>query len=156
MLMLAIGEVNQRQHGFTLLELMVVIAIMAIATAGATLALRDSSVTALEREAQRLAAVLEAGRSLSRTTGLTVHWLPGEQGFTLTGTQPSDDDKLQAWLTAGTTVQTADSRPFVLLGPEPIIPAQAITLGLDGRSLRISSDGLRPFKIDSSGATATP
>jgi general secretion pathway protein H len=135
-------------RGFTLLELMVVIAIMAIATAGATLALRDSSVTALEREAQRLEAVLEAGRSLSRTTGLTVRWLPDQQGFTLTGASASEDDKLQPWLTAGTTAQPGDSRPFVLLGPEPIIPAQSITLGLDGRSLRISSDGLRPFKIN--------
>jgi general secretion pathway protein H len=135
-------------RGFTLLELMVVIAIMAIATAGATLALRDSSVTALEREAQRLAAVLEAGRSLSRTTGLTVHWQPSAEGYAMTGASVTEEDKLQPWLTAGTTAQPSDNRSFVLLGPEPIIPAQSITLGLDGRSLRISTDGLRPFKID--------
>lgn len=147
-------------RGFTLLELMVVIAIMAIATAGATLALRDGSVTALEREAQRLAAVLEAGRSLSRTTGLTVHWQPSTEGFTMTGTSATEKDKLQPWLTTGTTAQPSDNRSFVLLGPEPIIPAQSITLGLDGRSLRISTDGLRPFKIDTSSsngsANATP
>jgi general secretion pathway protein H len=148
MLMSAIGKTNQKQRGFTLLELMVVIAIMAIATAGASLALRDSGVTALEREAQRLAAVLEAGRSLSRTTGLTVHWQPGIEGFAMTGASVTEEDKLQPWLTAGTTAQPSESRPFVLLGPEPIIPAQAITLALDGRSLRISTDGLRPFKID--------
>jgi general secretion pathway protein H len=142
---------STRFRGFTLLELMVVIAIMAIATAGASLALRDSSVTALEREAQRLAAVLEAGRSLSRTTGLTVHWQPSIEGFTMTGASSNEEDKLQPWLTAGTTAQPSESRPFVLLGPEPIIPAQAITLGLDGRSLRISTDGLRPFKIDREG-----
>jgi general secretion pathway protein H len=134
-------------RGFTLLELMVVIAIMAIATAGATLALRDSSVTALEREAQRLAAVLEAGRSLSRTTGLTVHWQPSAEGYTMKGASVTEDDKLQPWLTVGTTAQPSDNRPFVLLGPEPIIPAQTITVDLNGRSLRISTDGLRPFKI---------
>jgi general secretion pathway protein H len=55
-----------------LIELLIVIAIIAIATAGATLALRDSSATALEREAQRVAAILEAGRSQSRTTGLAL------------------------------------------------------------------------------------
>ncbi len=148
MLTSVIGKTKQKLLGFTLLELMVVIAIMAIATAGATLALRDSSVTALEREAQRLAAVLEAGRSLSRTTGLTVHWQPSAEGFTMTGASSTEEDKLQPWLTAGTTAQPSDNRAFILLGPEPIIPAQAITLGLDGRSLRIITDGLRPFKID--------
>ena len=38
-------------RGFTLLELMVVVAIMALATAGVSLALRDSSATQLEQEA---------------------------------------------------------------------------------------------------------
>jgi general secretion pathway protein H len=148
-----LSALDTKQRGFTLLELMVVIAIMAIATAGATLALRDSSVTALEREAQRLTAVLEAGRSLSRTTGLTVHWQPSAEGYAMTGASAAEEDKLQPWLTAGTTAQPNDNHPFVLLGPEPIIPAQTITLGLDGRSLRISTDGLRPFKIDNNSSS---
>ena len=45
--------------GFTLLELLVVVAIIALATAGVSFALRDSQATQLEREAQRLAALLE-------------------------------------------------------------------------------------------------
>ena len=40
--------------GFTLLELLVVVAIMALATAGVGFALRDSAAGNLEREAQRL------------------------------------------------------------------------------------------------------
>ncbi len=139
-------------RGFTLLELLVVIAIIAIASAGATLALRDSNATALEREAQRLAAVLEAGRSLSRTTGLAVRWLPEVEGFTLVTKDTQDDAPLQAWLTPGTSAQTNSTRTFVLLGPEPIIPAQAITLRLEDRRVKISTDGLRPFRIES----ATP
>ncbi|EER57631.1 general secretion pathway protein H, partial [Acidovorax delafieldii 2AN] len=47
-------------RGFTLLELLVVISIMALATAGVSLALRDSGQTQLEREAARLAALLES------------------------------------------------------------------------------------------------
>jgi general secretion pathway protein H len=135
-------------RGFTLLELLVVIAIIAIGTAGATLALRDSSTTALEREAQRVAAILEAGRSQSRTTGLAVRWLPDAEGFTLASDSAQDDEKLQAWLTPGTSAQTNSSRTFVLLGPEPIIPAQSITLSLDNRTVQISSDGLRPFRVE--------
>jgi general secretion pathway protein H len=135
------------QRGFTLLELLVVIAIIAIATAGATLALRDSSSTALEREAQRIAAVLEAGRSQSRSTGLPVRWQPSAEGFLLVGSTTADTNQQQAWLTPGTSVQTSSSASYVLLGPEPIIAAQSITLLLDGRSLQISTDGLRPFRI---------
>jgi general secretion pathway protein H len=135
-------------RGFTLLELLVVIAIIAIASAGATLALRDSSATALEREAQRIAAILEAGRSLSRTTGLAMRWLPNAEGFTLTGDATKGEDTLQAWLTPGTSAQTSTTRTFVLLGPEPIIAAQSITLRLQDRSVQISTDGLRPFRIE--------
>ncbi len=139
-------------RGFTLLELLVVIAIIAIGTAGATLALRDSSTTALEREAQRVAAVLEAGRSQSRTLGLAVRWLPGAEGFTLTGSDTPDNAKdeatLQAWLTAGTSAYISSTRTFVLLGPEPIISAQSVTLRLEDRSVQISTDGLRPFRIE--------
>jgi general secretion pathway protein H len=135
-------------RGFTLLELLVVIAIIAIASAGATLALRDSSTTALEREAQRVAAVLEAGRSQSRTTGLAVRWLPNAEGFTLASNGAQDENALQAWLTPGTSAQTDTTRTLVLLGPEPIIPAQSITLRLQERSVQISTDGLRPFRIE--------
>jgi general secretion pathway protein H len=135
-------------RGFTLLELLVVIAIIAIGTAGATLALRDSSTTALEREAQRVAAILEAGRSQSRTTGLSVRWLPDAEGFTLVSNGAQEDEALQAWLTPGTSAQTNSSRTFVLLGPEPIIPAQSITLSLEHRTVQISTDGLRPFRIE--------
>jgi general secretion pathway protein H len=59
-----------RQRGFTLLELMVVVAIVALATAGVSLALRDSDATQLEREALRLSALLESARAQSRTSGV--------------------------------------------------------------------------------------
>ena len=50
-------------RGFTLLELMVVVAIIAMATAAVTFALRDDSGTRLEREALRLSAMLESART---------------------------------------------------------------------------------------------
>jgi general secretion pathway protein H len=138
----------KKNIGFTLLELLVVIAIIAIATAGVSLALRDSSTTALEREAQRLAAVLEAGRSQSRTTGLVVRWQANADGFLLTNNRTADGDKVQPWLTAGITAQISTQLPAVLLGPEPIIAAQTIVLRLEDRRIYVSTDGLQPFRVN--------
>src|SRR4051812_46294434 len=60
--------------GFTLIELLVVVAIIAIATAGVSFAIRDSASTLLERDAQRLASLLESARAQSRSTGVAVLW----------------------------------------------------------------------------------
>ena len=59
-------------RGFTLLELLVVVAIIAIASAGVSFAIRDSGATQLEREATRLAALLESGRGRKRSSRRTV------------------------------------------------------------------------------------
>jgi general secretion pathway protein H len=134
-----------RAAGFTLLELLVVLAIMAAATAGVGLALRDSSATRLEREAQRLAALLESARAQSRSTGLAVRWRAVEGGFRFEGLPRSGlPDR---WLDDGIEVQGPG---VLLLGPEPILPRQEVVLVSTQppqRSLRVATDGLRPFTV---------
>ena len=61
-------------RGFILIELMVTLTIVALGAALAGVAFRDSAQAALERDAARLAALLEAGRALSRATGVPVQW----------------------------------------------------------------------------------
>jgi general secretion pathway protein H len=137
--------------GFTLLELLVVVAIIAIATAGVSFALRDSQATQLEREAQRLAALLESGRAQSRSSGVPVRWYPIAGGFRFdgvpTGTLP------ERWLSDTTQVL----EPHALqLGPEPIIGRQEVRLGSSAapeRSVRITTDGLRPFTVREADGT---
>ena len=51
-----------RSHGFTLLELLVVLLIMALGSAGVAWSLRQTPEQALEREAQRLIYWLEVAR----------------------------------------------------------------------------------------------
>ncbi len=134
-----------RSSGFTLLELLVVVAIIAIASAGVTLALRDSADTQLEREAQRLAALLESARAQSRTSGRPVQWRAVAGGFHFDGL-PAEALPGQ-WLEPTTEVRGAG---VLQLGPEPIIGRQQVVLGssaLPGRSLRIATDGLRPFAV---------
>ena len=79
----ASAAARPRTFGFTLLELLVVVAIIAIASAGVSFALRDSADTQLEREAQRLAALLESARAQSRTSGRPVQWRAGLIGRSL-------------------------------------------------------------------------
>ncbi len=62
--------------GFTLMELLVVIALIAIGTAAVSFTLRDTSQTLLERDAERLTALLESARARSRSSGVPVVWRP--------------------------------------------------------------------------------
>ena len=143
-----------RSSGFTLIELLIVVAIMAIATAGVGLALRDTSGTALEREAQRLAVLLESARAQSRMTGSPVRWRPAANGFLFEGL-PSGSDFPTGWL--GPDVQAAGAG-VVVLGPEPVIGPQQIRLvstSDPSRSLILATDGVRPFSVSVMGA-ATP
>lgn len=133
------------KRGFTLIELLVVVAIIAIASAGVSFALRDAGATQLEREAQRLAALLESGRAQSRSTGVPVLWSPTEGGFRFDGVPA--DALPQRWLADTTQVRGSVT---LQLGPEPIIGRQEVVLestALPGRSLRVATDGLRPFAI---------
>jgi general secretion pathway protein H len=134
-----------RNCGFTLLELLVVVAIIAIASAGVSFALRDSADTQLEREAQRLAALLESARAQARTSGRQVQWRAVANGFRFDGLPA--DALPQQWLEPTTEVRGPG---LLQLGPEPIIGRQQVILGssvLPGRSLRIATDGLRPFAV---------
>ena len=135
----------RRGQGFTLLELLLVVSIMALATAGVSVALRDPSETQLEREAERLAALLEGARAQSRAAGVPVRWRPTPRGFQFEGL--AGGALPNAWLNADTRAYVAAP---VLLGPEPLIPPQAVELSQlqhPERRLRVATDGLRPFAV---------
>ncbi|MBS0508000.1 MAG: prepilin-type N-terminal cleavage/methylation domain-containing protein [Proteobacteria bacterium] len=136
------GE-RPRARGFTLLELLVVMAIIALATAGVSLALRDSGASELQREGDRLAALLESARAQSRASGAAVRWRADAQGFRFEGLAGS---KLPShWLSNATSVRG----PATLwLGPEPLIGPQQVVIvnqAQPGRAVRVATDGLQPF-----------
>lgn len=126
------------------------VAIIAIASAGVSFALRDAQAVQLEREAQRLAALLESARAQSRSSGVAVRWYPVEGGFRFDGTPANALP--DHWLSDATQVSGS---AMLLLGPEPIIGKQEVVLvssELPGRSLRVATDGLRPFAVASGEA----
>ena len=142
----------RRQRGFTLIELMLVVAIIAIATGVASLALRDPTAAKLEQEAVRLAALLESARAQSRASGIVVRWRPVEGSFVFDGLPPGALPS--GWAAEGITAQAALSNgtpvPALQLGPDPIIAAQQVMLhsaGPPARALRIATDGVRPFTV---------
>lgn len=150
---------TSRPAGFTLIELMVVIALIAIASALASLAMRDPSATRLEHEGARLVALLEAARNEARAAGLVASWEPralqeGAEGFRFVG-MPASSQLPSAWLAEGVSAEVVGARA-VTLGPEPLIGAQRIVLHLDSQSLVLVTDGLGPFVVAEPEAATAP
>ncbi len=154
--------VKSRAAGFTLIELMVVVALIAIASALASLAMRDPATTRLEQEGGRLVALLEAARTQARAAGLSVSWQPlavreGDEGFRFVG-MPASSRLPGNWLTSGVTAEVtgiAGART-VTLGPEPMIGAQRIVLRLGEQHLLLATDGLGPFVVVDDDAPTAP
>ncbi len=144
--------------GFTLIELMIVLVLIGIASAVASLALRDPAASKLEHEAARLAALLESARAEARASGIAARWEPvGEPqpdgaGFRFIGL-PAANPLPTRWLEPATAAQVIGARA-VVLGPEPLIGEQRIVLRLEDQRLTLVTDGIGPFVVvDSGGQT---
>ena len=137
-----------------------VVAIMALATAGVSLALRDNESTQLEREALRLSALLEAGRAQSRTSGVPVLWRNTGRGFEFIGAVPAQSapegvSSPRTWLSADTRVQITQpaGAAVLVLGPDPLIAAQRVRLMQGEQQVSVGTDGLSPFAVIPQDAT---
>lgn len=142
------GKPRSGIGGFTLVELLVVLAIMALATAGVGLALRDSGATLLQREGESLAAQLEVARAQSRASGVPVRWRSDAAGGFLFDGLPGATGARRPWLDGSTGVRGGSASLW--LGPEPLIGAQQVVLvnqGQPGRAVAVATDGLRPFAV---------
>lgn len=167
----AVGS-SQKTHGFTLLELLVVLMIIAIGTAGVSFAFRDTQSSLLEREAQRLSVILEAARVQSRSSGVALAWLPLPQGFVVLPASAVegarqvqiDAASVNPWLSPQLQAQVLLTSPDsnqprnasrLLLGAEPMIAPATVLLSMGEQQLRIATDGLRPFAVQE-GAAVKP
>ncbi len=141
-------------RGFTLLELMVVLVIIGICTAGIGLGLGSllDPARQLRQEAERLAQRLQVARDEARIDGNTVRWQADADGYHFSRREGSRwvevqrDDLLrpQKWQAAGILVQPATA---IELSPEWIGVAWEVRLSLDGRQLRLRDDGSGQLQV---------
>ena len=151
-----------------MVELLIVIAIIAVAVALVSVALPDGDAARLEEEGERLTALLELARAEARVSGATVHWVPRADGaaagdstdarglpvhFRFVGL-PAALALPSRWLDERVSAQVEGARSLVL-GPEAILPAQRVVLRLAERRLVLLSDGLGPFAV-ADGSAAAP
>ena len=142
--------------GFTLLELLVVLTLIAIAVGMVSLSLRDADADRLEQEAARLSALLEGARARSRAMGSALRWQPSADGsgFRFIGL-PKGVEMPQRWLDDATRA-TVVGAPELRLGPEPILDAQQVVLRLGNQQLRLATDGLGAFTRQDEPAARSP
>ena len=141
---------RRASRGFTLIELMIVVVLIAVASSLASLALRDPASTSLEREAARLTALLESARAEARSSGLPAYWEPRTEtpetlGFRFVGLSATSPLPSR-WLEPGVTAEVVGERA-VTLGPEPLIGPHRIVLRLREQRLTLATDGLGPFVV---------
>ncbi len=149
---------HRLQWGLTLIELMVVTLLIAVAVGGVSLSLRDQSATALDREAQRTVSVLEAARAQARGSGVAMLWVALPEGFaTLAAPQAGSTVQVPLgavtpWLSAQTQVQilgaSGQGQTALVLSAEPMMPPVSLLLDVAGRQVRVATDGLRPFRVE--------
>lgn len=142
-------------RGLTLLELLVVLAIIGLSLALVSLSLRPSTDRVLLRDASRLQAQLEAARVQARAQGLWISWHPEAKGYRWqTNPAPPTPSglamfaRVESWSNPHIRSLTSEA---VLLGPEPILAPARIVLewreGAERAQLEIVSDGLGPFAV---------
>lgn len=139
------GDKHKHARGWTLVELMVVLVLMSLATALASLALRPPAAARLEEDAHRLAALLDSARAQSLGTGVPVRWQLTDGGFEFKGLP---GPRLPGRFRHASTLAQVQGGSELLLGPEPVIPAQAVLLferERPGERWQVATDGVRPF-----------
>ncbi len=133
-------------RGFTLLELLIVLVLIGVASATIMAGMRSSDEVQLHKQAEQLVAAIEVGRAQSRARGLAAELAVHEGGFLIKDPHVAiDESKITPWLEPG---MTASGHVPLLLGPEPILPPQTLQLHLGEFSVRISSQGLAPFVVE--------
>lgn len=146
----------RRTSGFTLLEVLVVVVILAVLVSLATVRIAPDARQSLREEATRLAAVLGHAHDEALVTGAAFAWQPDANGYRFVRRDPDrvwravDSDAALRARTFVTGVQlaavetperTTNATPAIVILPTGASGPFRITLALEDHRMRVSSDG---------------
>ena len=157
---------NRLASGFTLVELMVVLVVLAVTASLVSWSVSAARGHGLESAAEQLAATLEQARWQAISTGRRIAWeLPqtsGAAGSTMAEARWYEQTQDGLWhlrvtpaavALAGVAVTLAQPRfagatpARVVLGPEPAGVAVCILLMQEGSTVAVASDGIASFAV---------
>ena len=153
--------------GFTLVELMVVLVVLAVAASLVTMSLSATGGHGLASAAEHLASTLEEARWQAISTGRRIAWEAPK-----TNNPASNAAEAARWyeqtqdgvwrlrvmphatsLFAGVSLSIAQPRSTddaparLVLGPEPVGLASCVLLTQEGRTVAVVSTGITPFAV---------
>lgn len=134
-------------RGFTLLELLVVITIIGVASVGVAWSLRDTDADRLDEQAQLLQAQIEVARTLARATATPVRLRLLPNGYVFDGLPDGDTGLAREHPWLALHIQ-ARSDGAITLGPEALGPPLRLELTLGNARRVLHSDGWSPVTIE--------
>ena len=111
------------QKGFTLIELMVVLVIVGIASAAISLSIKPDPLKLLRKDAERVAQLLQLAQSEVQADGRPITWLTDAKGFRFSrkndqgGVEYFNGDpqlKPRAWQSTSMNVRVDPRQPVIL------------------------------------------
>lgn len=154
------------EAGFTLIEMLVVVVIIAIAASMVSLSIASSSERTLRADAERLVDAFAVAQSEARSDGRVIRWVADEKGWSferpgrserlsaqdngpLTPDRFEQDQSLHAqpWHAAPVTIQQSPDRPMIF-GTEWIADPVVLVLSSQGDTVRIERNAAGDYAIE--------
>lgn len=141
----------RRPRGLTLLELLVVLTIVGIASVGVVQAWRGDADRRLDRLATELRDQIEAVRALARASGARAELAWDEQGLRWRGLPEGTLPELpraRPWPLENVAPTLEPPQPVLALGTEPMGPPWRLTLRHGERTRTLAFDGWGAVRVE--------